>query len=239
LLQSLSLPGQSIQCLGILNRQIHVLFSTNPNTPHLTVSIIRNCMILLYCIIVLYYCIIHCILLYYWTFYSIVLYMYRPTYWAIFSNSAVQLQVCYNKVELSWVEKRHRNYRHLQCLVYSDHWWFYNVSLTTWLVSLSMRVVSVLLLIVLQWIKSINVLVLGSARLSVRSSLCRSVNAVCWRVSPGLPSYAGPRGWVTPVSAASSQLHLDRVCCIETAVCCPSVVCRSPSVMVAILCVSY
>jgi len=29
--------------------------------------------------------------------------MYRPTYWAIFSNSAVQLQVCYNKVELSWV----------------------------------------------------------------------------------------------------------------------------------------
>jgi len=27
-------------------------------------------------------------------------YMYRPRYWAIFSNSAVQLQVCYNKVEL-------------------------------------------------------------------------------------------------------------------------------------------
>jgi len=55
---------------------------------------------------VLYYCTIHCILSYYCTFYSIVLwYMYRPRYWAIFSNSAVQLFSCkYVTIKLSWVE---------------------------------------------------------------------------------------------------------------------------------------
>jgi len=60
-----------------------------------TVTNIRNLVILLYYIIAPF-------IVFYRTFYSIVLwYMYRPRYWAIFSNSVVQLQVCYNKVELS------------------------------------------------------------------------------------------------------------------------------------------
>ena len=41
----------------------------------------------------------------YYQWYSIVFYMYRPTYWAIFSNSAVQLFSCkYLTIKLSWVE---------------------------------------------------------------------------------------------------------------------------------------
>jgi len=97
------LPGKSIQWLGISNRQIRFLFSTNPTTPYTSHC---NNYQEFHNFIVLYYCTIHCILSCYCTFYSIVLwYMYRPRYWAIFSNSAVQLFSCkYVTIKLSWVE---------------------------------------------------------------------------------------------------------------------------------------
>ena len=53
------------------------------------------CIIALFIVFLLYHCMFCCILLWH---------KYRPRLLYIFSNSAVQLQVCYNKVELlSWV----------------------------------------------------------------------------------------------------------------------------------------
>jgi len=81
--------------------QIRFLFSTIPTTPHTTVTKIINlyctmlrlyCIIALFIVFLLYHCMFCCILLWH---------MYRPRLLYIFSNSAAQLQVCHNKVELS------------------------------------------------------------------------------------------------------------------------------------------
>ena len=89
--------------IGMSNRQIRPLFSTNPTTSH--TSHCNNYLELHHVFIVLYYCTIHVFLLYYCTFYSIVSwYMYRPEaielYLAIqlFSFSAA------SKIKLGWVE---------------------------------------------------------------------------------------------------------------------------------------
>ena len=69
----------------------------------------------LYYCIWLYYCMFCCISL------SLI---YSLGYWAVFSNPAVQLQTCHNKVELSWVETSEKITSKLRA-VYVCHtlWW--------------------------------------------------------------------------------------------------------------------
>ena len=70
-----------------------------------SVTFIWNCnMLLLYCIIVSF--------IVFWLHYCTFCVLHYATciglgYWAIFSNPAIQLQVCHNKVELSWVTAQH------------------------------------------------------------------------------------------------------------------------------------